>query len=186
MCKSDKQYIIELRSEDAISNRPADDTRKFTDVFFKNLNLKTLLNDHPQGGNGLWNVEIIDFIMYNAKGLDNGSSIDIMIDGLSSPYLISSRNNPELILGTCKATLLADIDNSDGSQILPVAHFLKYGDSCPRTCRVNYNNWNVKLLTSEGHQLLESTTDSGDADSNIISNFVLRLKFTPFIQSNNF
>ena len=184
MCKSDKQYILELRSEDAVSNNPTD-PRKYTDVFFKELNLKSLLNDHPEGDspNSLWNVEIIDFILYNAKGLDNAESIDVIVDGLSSPFVLSSKKTGDLTLGTVKATHLADIDNSDSSQILPVAHFIKYGEHCPRTCRVRYNNWNVKLLTSRGQSLLVSSTDSGDdAESNIISHFILRLKFTPYLQ----
>lgn len=183
MCKSDKQYIIELRSEDAESNMPTE-PRKYTDVSFKGLNLKSLLNDHPEGGDGLWNVEIINFSLYNARGIENAESIDIIVDGLSSPFVLSSKNTPELILGSCKVSLLADIDNTGGSQILPVAHFLSYGDHCPRTCRVRYNNWNVKLLSSTGHELLESTSGAGIALSNIINHFILRLKFTPYLQTH--
>ena len=183
MCKSDKNYIIELRSEDAISNNPTD-PRKYTDVCFKGLNFKSLLNDHPMGDDGLWNVEIISFFMYNPKGLDNAESIDIMIDALSSPFVLSSKSNSSLILGTCHASLIADIDNTEESLILPVAHFIRKGDHCPRTCRVSYNNWNVKLLTARHHNLLESTVDSGEADSNLINHFVLRLKLTPYDPSH--
>jgi len=180
MCKSDKQYIIELRSEDGVSNIPTE-PRRYTDVNFKQLNLKGLLNDHPEG-DGLWNVEIIDFSLYQALGIDNAESIDIFIDGLNSPFVLSSKSNSELILGSCKASLLADLDNTGNSEVLPVGYFIRYGDHCPRTCRVRYNNWNVRLRSSRANELLESTRGAGVALSNIINHFVLRLKFTPYLQ----
>ena len=57
MCKKDKQTIIELRSEDGIS-LASGDAHETTTMRFSNLDFRGILNDHPEGDKGLWNVEV--------------------------------------------------------------------------------------------------------------------------------
>ena len=178
MCKGQIHKIIELRSEDGDTTAPGT-AYASTHKRFTNMDFRGLLNDHPEGDRGLWNVKVVYFNLYQPQGLINASSIDIQIDEITSPFTLSSRPTGGLTIGTATAHVVNDIDNSDGSEYLPVGFSVKADESFTQTCRIAFTNWNVKLQRpriKDGEGLhLQSTT--GD-DSNTLVDWTLRLELT--------
>lgn len=176
MCKSDKFTIIELRSEDAISQRSGD-LDESTFVRFSGLDFRGILNDHPEGDAGLWNVQVCYFNLYQPQGINNAEAIEIEIAQITSPFVLSSRSSPNMVLASAPCRIAQDVDNDSTSQILPTGFYISDSDSTPRTCRINFSNWDVRLFSDRGRAVLSSTFGG----PNIINSWVMRLKVSPYV-----
>ena len=181
MCPKDKHTIIELRSEDGTSlaeGTAHDNTFKR----FSNMDFRGLLNDHPEGDKGLWNVRVVYFGLYQSQGMTNASAIDITIDKINSPFVLSSKPRRTLTLGTANAKFLRDVDNSDGESILPAGFFMGENEGHTTTCRIDFTDWEVRLYAnidagrSEGYELKSNA--SGTLQT--INDWVLRLELSPY------
>jgi len=179
MCMKDKQTIIELRSEDGVS-LASGDAHETTTMRFSNLDFRGILNDHPEGDKGLWNVEVCYFNLYQPQGVTNAEAIEIEIEQITSPFVLSSRSSPNMVLASAPCKIAQDVDNGATSQILPIGFYIAGYESSPRTCRINFSNWNVRLFSDRGRSILQSSYPS----TNIINNWVMRLKVSPYDPSH--
>jgi hypothetical protein len=177
MCPTDKHTIVELRSEDGLSLAPQE-AYKNTQIRFTNMDFRGLLNDHPEADNGLWNVKVVYFGLYQTLGMSNCEAIDIQIDEITSPFTLSSRSTRGLTLGTANAEFLRDVDSTAGEDFLPSAFFIGATESLTQTCRINFTNWNVRLLNQRAEAGLNLQSLSGGG--NTISHWVLRLELSPY------
>ena len=181
MCPKDKHTIIELRSEDGTTL--ADGTAHAnTFKRFSNMDFRGLLNDHPEGDKGLWNVKVVYFSLYQPLGMTNASSIDIVIDKITSPFVLSSKPRRDLTLASANVKLLRDVDNSTGESILPAGFFINENDAHTNTCRIDFTDWEVRLYAdvdagnSGGYELKSHPVGTPNA----INDWVLRLEFSPY------
>ena len=190
MCKTDKSCIIELRSEDATARLGPLNAE--TTVCRFELPLRDIFKDHPINDQGLWNVQVVYFALYQDKGITNGGTgIDISCDQLSSPYLFSSRRQPKLVLATANNDLTNDVDNGATTAMLPCGFYIGADEAHVNTCRVAFQDWTVRVTNA---------TDGLDAGGNItgdntilksifpapakdIQDWVLRLRVTPYVPS---
>lgn len=179
MCLKDKQTIIELRSEDAQS-LDVGEAYETTNVRFSGLDFRGILNDHPEGDKGLWNVEVCYFNLYQPQGITNAEAIEIEIEQITSPFVLSSRSSPNMVLASAPCKIAQDVDNASTSQILPTGFYIAGYESSPRTCRINFSNWNVRLFSDRGRAIL--TSNFGGV--NIINSWVMRLKVSPYDPSH--
>lgn len=173
MCKLDKKYTIELRSEDAAKNLTG--ALENTYVKFSGLDFRNFLNDHPLGDQGLWNVQVVYFGLQQQMGIDSIEAIDITIDEIKSPYTLSTRNY--LTLGTANCDYFKDIDNTSETEFVSSAYYIGAKESLTQTCRIKFSNWNVRLYPQRKEsEPIESTVNG----PNVISNWVLRLQLSPY------
>lgn len=180
MCKLDKSCIIELRSEDATVKLGGGNAQ--TTVCRFELPLRDIFKDHPINDQGLWNVQVVYFALYQDKGITNGGTgIDISCDQLSSPYLFSSRRQPKLVLATANADLSNDVDNTSGSAILPVGYYIGADEAHVNTCRVGFQDWTIRVDNSQdGENGVDTKLRSEFPVDNDIADWVLRLRITPY------
>lgn len=188
MCPTDKHTIIELRSEDAQSLLPGTAQRN-TQVRFTDMDFRGILNDHPEGDKGLWNVKVVSFSLYQAQGITNAETIDINIKQLTSPFVLSSKRRRGLTVGNASCNLLRDVDNTTGEEILPVGFNINANEGFETTCRVDFTNWEVRLYSNRDDDLgiaedgtpLESNVGGSNS---IINNWTCRLEFSPYVNHN--
>jgi len=187
MCPNNNQHtIIELRSEDGESFSPTEAYAN-THIRFQGMDFRGLLNNHPEGDRGLWNVTVKYFGLYQSKGIDTAEAIDIQIDEITSPFTLSSRPTGGLTLGTANADLVNDVDNTTGDEFMPCGFFIGAHESLTQTCRISFTNWHVRLLNQrikkdgviDDGPHLKSTSGS---TVNAISHWVLRLELTPYLE----
>ncbi len=182
MCQKDKHTIVELRSEDA-QTLASGTFHERTIVRFSNMDFRGLLNDHPEGDRGLWNVKVVYFGLYQAKGIDNCDAIDIQIDEITSPFVLSSRKRKGLTLGTANCDFLRDVDTSEGEAFLPSAYYIGASESLTQTCRINFTNWTVRLMTQREGGGLNLVSDT--PTDNQINDWVLRIELSPFVNHSD-
>ena len=185
MCPKDKHTIIELRSEDGVSLANGTD-HETTHIQFNNMDFRGILNDHPEGDKGLWNVQVVYFGLYQSQGMTSTEAIDINIEEFTSPFVLSSRKRTGLTLATAPAITLRDADNSTGEAILPAGFFLRNGEAPIITCRINFTNWRVRLFNQRDAEVMDGNTDGTNLESltggssNAINDWVCRLELTPY------
>lgn len=177
MCIKDKHTIIELRSEDGQSIAEGT-THERTKVRFSGMDFRGILNDHPEGDKGLWNVKVVYFGLYQANGITNCEAIDIQIDEITSPFVLSSRNRKGLTLGTANCDILRDADSSTGEDFLPSGFFIGASESITQTCRINFTNWTCRLMSQREGDGLDLVSLSGSGSQ--INDWVLRLELSPY------
>lgn len=187
MCREEKSCIIELRSEDATVRLGP--TNAETTVCRFSLPLRDIFKNHPENDQGLWNVQVVYFGLYQDLGISNGGTgIDISCDQLSSPYLFSSRRQPKHVLATANADNANDVNQNSGTAIMPVGFFIGADEGHMTTCRVAFTDWTIRIdnaidgIDSNGNITgTETLLISDFPGTNSINEWVMRLRISPYV-----
>ena len=182
MCNQSIYKIIELRSEDGETFSPGT-AYENTNIRFSNMDFRGMLNDHPEGDKGLWNVKVVYFNLYQPAGMDSNSSIDIQIDEITSPFTLSSRPTGGLTLGTATGHIVNDTNvDGDVDDMMPVGFSINASEGYTQTCRISFSNWNVRLMKpkiKDPNYPGEHLTSTTEGNPNEIEGWNMRLQLSP-------